>query len=186
MKNILENALSVLEAGGTILYPTETGWAIGCDATHEAAVARICSLKNQPGPRSLYCLVGTDRQLEQLIPQFPEVAWDLIDLSDKPLVIVYDQPKGVAPNLVSEENTLGVCLTSHPFCRELLRRLRKPLVFAPPHKRGAPAPGQFSEIDPAILNAVDYVVPLEQESLKSRPPTLIKLKADGQVRVIRP
>lgn len=186
MKNILENALSVLEAGGTILYPTETGWGIGCDATQEAAVSRICSIKNQSGPRSLYCLVGTDRQLEQLIPLFPEVAWDLIDLSEKPLVIIYDHPKGVAPNLVSEENTLGVCLTSHPFCRELLRRLRRPLVFAPPHLRGAPAPGQFSEIDPAILNAVDYVVPLEQESLKSKPPTLIKLKADGQVRVIRP
>ena len=186
MKKILENALSVLEAGGTILYPTETGWGIGCDATQEAAVSRTCSIKNQSGPRSLYCLVGTDRQLEQLIPQFPEVAWDLIDLSEKPLVIIYDHPKGVAPNLVSEENTLGVCLTSHPFCRELLRRLRRPLVFAPPHLRGAPAPGQFSEIDPAILNAVDYVVPLEQESLKSKPPTLIKLKADGQVRVIRP
>lgn len=183
---IMQTALEVLERGGTLLYPTEMGWAIGCDATREAAVARICTLQNQPGPRSLYCLVGTDRQLEQLIPQFPEVAWDLIDLSEKPLVIVYDHPKGVAPNLVSAENTLGVCLTSHSFCRDLLRRLRKPLVCAPPQLRGAPAPRQFSEIDPAILNAVDYVVPLEQESLKSTPPTLIQLKADGQVRVIRP
>lgn len=186
LNTILQTALEVVAQGGTLLFPTEMGWGIGGDATQEAAVSRICSIKNQSDPRSLYGLVGTDRQLEQLIPRFPEVAWDLIELSEKPLVIVYDHPKGVAPNLVSDENTLGVCLTSHPFCRELLRRLRKPLVFTPPHLRGAAAPRRFSEIDPAILNAVDYVVPLEQESLRSTPPTLIQLKADGQVRVIRP
>ena len=186
MQPIVQKALEVVEQGGILLYPTEMGWAIGCDATQPAAVSQICSLKNTSDPRSMYCLVGTDRQLEQLIPQFPEVAWDLIDLSEKPLIIVYDHPKGVAPNLVSEGNTLGICLTSHPFCRELLRRLRRPLACTPPHLRGAAAPGRFSEIAPAILNAVDYVVPLEQESLKSTPPTLIQLKADGQVRVIRP
>ena len=148
--------------------------------------ASTAPIKERPDAKALICLVGTDRQLELLIPEVPEVAWDLIDLSEKPMAIRFDNPKGVAPNLVGEDNTLNVLLTSHPFCRDVLRRLRRPLVCTPPHLRGAAAPGRFSEIAPAILNAVDYVVPLEQESLKSTPPTLIQLKAGGQVRVIRP
>ena len=183
---ILQSALDTLQQGGTLLYPNETGWGIGCDAGNPEAVSKVYALKNRTDPGALVCLVGTDRQLLQLIPEIPEVAWDLIDLSEKPLVIIYDHPKGVAPNLVSEEDTLGVCLTSHPFCRELLRRLRRPLVFTPAHPTGAPVPRQYSEIASPILNAVDYVVPLEQENLKSTPATLIQLKADGQVRVIRP
>ena len=186
MQPIVQKALEVVEQGGTLLCPTEMGWAIACDATHQQAVSKMCTIANLPHPGSLLCLVGTDRQLEQLIPEVPEVAWDLIDLSEKPLAICFDNPKGVAPNLVGEDNTLNVLLTSHPFCRDLLRRLRRPLVCTPPHLRGAAAPRRFSEIAPAILIAVDYVVPLEQESLKSTPPTLIQLKADGQVRVIRP
>ena len=97
-----------------------------------------------------------------------------------------DNPRGVAPNLVGPDRSLGVRLTSHPFCRELLQRLRKPLVSAPANRSGAPTPKSFGEIDPAILNAVDYVVPLEQQNLKSTPSSVIQLKADGQVRVIRP
>ena len=122
----------------------------------------------------------------QLIPEVPQAAWDIMDLSEKPVTIVYDNPRGVAPNLVAPDQTLAVRLTSHPFCRELLRRFRRPLVSTSANLSGAPTPQRFSEIDPAILNAVDYVVPLEQDNLKSTPSSIIQLKAGGQVRVIRP
>lgn len=186
MQTALQTALEVLERGGTLLYPTDTGWGIGCDATNPEAVARVFAIKQRPDAKALTCLVGTDRQLEQLIPVVPEAAWDIMDLSEKPVTIVYDNPRGVAPNLVGSDKTLGVRLTSHTFCRELLRRLRKPLASTPANRSGAPTPKSFPEIDPAILNAVDYVVPLEQQNLKSTPATVIQLKADGQVRVIRP
>lgn len=186
MKTALETALEVLESGGTLLYPTETVWGIGCDATNAEAVARIFAIKKRPDAKAMTCLVGTDRQLEQLIPTVPEAAWDIMDLSEKPVTIVYDNPRGVAHNLVGPDRTLGVRLTSHPFCRELLRRFRKPLVSTSANLAGSPTPKSFREIDPAILKAVDYVVPLEQENLKSTPSSIIQLKADGQVRVIRP
>ncbi len=186
MKTALETTLEVLERGGILLYPTDTVWGIGCDATNAEAVARVFAIKNRPDAKALICLVGSDRQLEQLIPNVPEAAWDIMDLSEKPVTIVYDNPRGIAPNLVGPDKTLGVRLTSHPFCRELLRRFRRPLVSTSANLAGAPTPKRFSEIDSAILNAVDYVVPLEQEILKSTPSSVIQLKAGGQVRVIRP
>lgn len=184
--SIVAACIRVLENGGTLLYPTDTVWGIGCDATNAEAVARVFAIKNRPDTKALICLVGSDRQLEQLIPEVPQAAWDIMDLSEKPVTIVYDNPRGVAPNLVAPDQTLAVRLTSHPFCRELLRRFRRPLVSTSANLSGAPTPQRFSEIDPAILNAVDYVVPLEQDNLKSTPSSIIQLKAGGQVRVIRP
>lgn len=182
----MDRCLAVLRDGGVILCPTDTIWGIGCDATNAEAVGRVFDIKKRPDTKALICLVGSDRQLEQLIPEVPQAAWDIMDLSEKPVTIVYDNPRGVAPNLVAPDQTLAVRLTSHPFCRELLRRFRRPLVSTSANLSGAPTPQRFSEIDPAILNAVDYVVPLEQDNLKSTPSSIIQLKAGGQVRVIRP
>ena len=186
ISSIVAACIQVLENGGTLLYPTDTVWGIGCDATTAEAVGRVFDIKKRPDTKALICLVGSDRQLEQLIPEVPQAAWDIMDLSEKPVTIVYDNPRGVAPNLVAPDQTLAVRLTSHPFCRELLRRFRRPLVSTSANLSGAPTPQRFSEIDPAILNAVDYVVPLEQDNLKSTPSSIIQLKAGGQVRVIRP
>ena len=185
MKNILDNCLQVLESGGLILYPTDTVWGIGCDATNPEAVARVYTLKQRPDSKALICLVGSVRQLEQLIPEVPDVAWDIMDLSEKPVTIVYDNPQGVAPNLVAADNSLAVRIASDNFCRELLRRFRKPLVSTSANLAGQPTPDSFSGIAPDILNGVDYVVPLQQETELRTPSSIIRLKADGQVQVIR-
>lgn len=185
MKEVIDKCLAVLESGGTLLYPTDTVWGIGCDATNPEAVSRVYEIKQRPGSKALICLVGNDRMLEKLIPEIPGVAWEIMDLSTKPVTIVYDNPRGVAPNLVAEDNTLAVRVATDRFCRELLRRFRKPLVSTSANLAGNATPGSFAEIDPAILRAVDYVVPLQQQNELRSPSSIIRLKADGQVQVIR-
>ncbi|MBC2839959.1 L-threonylcarbamoyladenylate synthase [Robiginitalea sp. SC105] len=185
MKEILDRCLETLESGGLLLYPTDTVWGIGCDATNPEAVARVYALKQRPDSKALICLVGSERMLERHIPEVPEVAWDIMELSEKPVTIVYDNPRGVAPNLVASDNTLAVRVASDRFCRDLLRRFRKPLVSTSANLAGEPTPGSFREIGPAILKGVDYVVPLHQENQLRSPSSIIRLKADGQVQVIR-
>lgn len=177
--------LSVLEAGGLILYPTDTVWGIGCDATNEAAVQKVYALKQREDTKALICLVASDVMLERHVTKVPELAWDIIDMATKPTTLIYDEPKGVATNLVASDNTLAIRIASDAFCKNLIQRFKKPIVSTSANISGRPTPQSFSEIDPAILKGVDYVVNLHQDKTMTTPSSIIKLSNNGLVQVIR-
>ncbi|CAM4171958.1 L-threonylcarbamoyladenylate synthase [Zobellia nedashkovskayae] len=181
----INKCIEVLQNGGLILYPTDTVWGIGCDATNEVAVQKIYDLKQRKDSKALICLVANDAMLERTIEEVPEVAYDIIDLSTKPTTIIYDKPKGVAKNLVAADNTLGVRVASDKFCRYLINKFKKPIVSTSSNISGRPTPKSFDEIDAVILKGVDYVVNLQPEQKSAVPSAIIKLSNDGTVKVIR-
>lgn len=177
--------LSVLDKGGLILYPTDTVWGIGCDATNEEAVRKVYALKNRDDSKALICLVANDAMLERHIDKVPELAYDIMDLSTKPTTIIYDRPKDIAKNLVAEDNTLAIRVASDKFCQYLINKFRKPIVSTSANVSDEPSPKGFHEISESILKGVDYVVNLPSESLNALPSAIIKLGNDGTVKVIR-
>lgn len=182
----LKKSKEVLEAGGLILYPTDTLWGIGCDASNPEAVAKIYALKKREDAKGLICLVAHVAMLERHVKMVPEAAYDIIDLSTKPTTIIYDEPRGVAKNLIGPDNSLGIRVASDKFCQYLTQNLKRPLVSTSANLAGAPSPKNFQEISPEILKGVDYIVPLEPEIHNNTPSTIIKLSNSGLVKVIRP
>lgn len=185
MQKEVVRALEVLQEGGIILYPTDSVWGIGCDASNPDAVEKIYRLKKRSETKSMICLVSNDAMLERYLEMVPDLAYDLIDIAEKPLTIVYDKPKGVASNLVAEDNTLAIRVVRNEFCRRLIGRLQKPLVSTSANLAGEPTPGSFGEIQEYILKGVDYVVNLQRENVNTTPSSIIKLSGDGTVTVIR-
>ena len=181
----INNAITVLQDGGLILYPTDTVWGIGCDATNEKAVQKVYELKQRADSKVLICLVANDFMLEKHVSKVPEVAYDLIDLATKPITIIYDEPKGVAKNLIADDNTLAIRVATDQFCQYLINKLKKPIVSTSANVSGQPTPKTFSEISDVVIKGVDYVVNLNQETISSSPSTIIKLGNDGTVKVIR-
>jgi len=184
-KNALAKAQEVLTSGGVILYPTETVWGLGCDATNPEAIQRIFKIKNRVDSKSLICLVRSIAMLERHVQEVPQAAYDIIDFSEKPTTIIYDAPKGVAPSVIAEDDSLGIRVAKDKFCRYLINNFKKPIVSTSANISGAPTPKQFEEIDEKILTAVDYIVPLQPEFNNTSASTIIKLKNNGEVRVIR-
>jgi L-threonylcarbamoyladenylate synthase len=184
-REVQDNCLKVLSGGGLILYPTDTVWGIGCDATNRDAVKRVYALKNRPDSKALICLVSDVGMLERYVTEVPPMAYDIIALSDKPTTIIYDDPVGLAGNLVAADNTLAIRVASDKFCQRLIMRFRKPIVSTSANIAGAPTPTVFSEITNAILKGVDYAVPLQGHEKSGIPSAIIRLKADGSVKVIR-
>lgn len=185
MTQEINKTIAILKEGGLILYPTDTVWGIGCDATNEKAVQKIYDLKQRVNSKALICLVANDFMLENHVAKVPEVAFDLIDLANKPITIIYDQPKGVAKNLIADDNTLGIRVATDQFCQYLINKFKKPIVSTSANLSGKPAPNSFSEISELITKGVDYVVDLNQENINNSPSTIIKLGNDGTVKVIR-
>ena len=185
MTQEINKAISVLQEGGLILYPTDTVWGIGCDATNETAVQKVYELKQREESKALICLVANDFMLEKHVTKVPEVAFDLIDLSTKPITIIYDEPKGIAKNLVADDNTLAIRVATDQFCQYLINKFKKPIVSTSANVSGQAAPKNFSEISALIIKGVDYVVNLNQETTSSSSSTIIKLGNDGTVKVIR-
>ncbi len=177
--------LKVLEEGGLILYPTDTVWGIGCDATNEEAVRKVYTLKNRDDSKALICLVANDAMLERHIDKVPELAYDIMDLSTKPTTVIYDRPKSVAKNLIAEDNTLAIRVASDKFCKYLINKFRKPVVSTSANVSDEPSPKGFHEISESILKGVDYVVNLPPENPNAVPSAIIKLGNDGTVKVIR-
>ncbi|MDR0546430.1 MAG: threonylcarbamoyl-AMP synthase [Dysgonamonadaceae bacterium] len=187
MENELKNACEVLRNGGIILYPTDTIWGIGCDAANEAAVKRIYEIKQRSDAKSMLVLTDSTAKLDFYVPELPEIALDLIELSDKPLTIIYDNARNVAPNLIAADGSLGIRVTKEKFSMELCRRLRKPLVSTSANISGQAAPAIFSEISEEIRQAVDYVVDYRrEETVKAKPSSIIRLGKGGQIQIIRP
>ena len=182
----LKEALKVLKDGGIILYPTDTVWGIGCDARNPDAVEKIFKLKERADSKSMLVLVGSEGMLQRTVKKVPEIAWQLIDVAVNPMTIVYDFPVGVAPNLLAEDGSLGIRITSEKFSRTLCERLRGPIVSTSANKSGKPAPHTFSEISADIKNGVDYVVRYRQkDKASSKPSNIIKITKENIVKVIR-
>lgn len=185
MKEELEKAHDVLKRGGLILYPTDTVWGIGCDATNAQAVDKIYALKKRQQSQAMICLVTDHRMLEQYVEEVPEPAYDIINFSNSPTTIIYDYPVGIAENLIGKDNSLGIRVTQDEFCQKLIRKMRRPLVSTSANISGQKTPASFSEIDQEIFKGVDYIVNLRQSQKSTRPSTIIKLSNDGTVKVIR-
>ena len=181
----VHNAFEVIKNGGIILYPTDTVWGIGCDASNPEAVKKIYALKQREETKSMIVLMNTDRMMHTVFSNIPEVAWQILDLSEKPTTIILDNPRNVAANLIAEDKTLGVRMVTEPFCYKLMERMKKPLVSTSANISGMPTPNSFKEIDRHILDGVDYVVNLQHDKIAGKPSTIIKLTNDSQVKVIR-
>lgn len=185
-KTELQKAVEVLKNGGIILYPTDTVWGIGCDATNADAVEKVYQLKQRSEAKSMIVLVDTDARLERHVQEVPEMAWDIIDISDKPTTIIYDQAKDLASNVVAEDGSIAIRVVKDKFCQQLVRGLGKPIISTSANISGSNSPKSFKDIDAAVLNGVDYVVNLRQnEQNNSQPSTIIKLSNSGVVQIIR-
>lgn len=185
MTQEINNAIETLKKGGLILYPTDTIWGIGCDATNEDAVKKIYTLKQRIDSKALICLVSNDAMLERHVKEVPEAAYDIIDYANKPTTIIYDNPKGIAKNLIAQDNSLGIRVATDKFCKYLITNYRKPIVSTSANISGLPSPKSFKEINPAILKGVDYIVNLQREELMTIPSSIIKIGSGGLVKVIR-
>lgn len=182
----IKRACDVLYRGGVILYPTDTVWGIGCDATNEEAVRRVYKIKKRVDSKAMLILVDSDVKVDFYVREVPAVAWDLIELADKPLTIIYDGARNLASNLLAEDGSVGIRVTSEEFSKQLCFRFRKAIVSTSANVSGNPSPRCFSEIDDEIKNAVDYVVGVRQdEPAGAAPSGIIKLGAHGEVKVIR-
>ncbi|GET20218.1 L-threonylcarbamoyladenylate synthase [Prolixibacter denitrificans] len=182
----IRQALEVLKKGGIILYPTDTIWGIGCDATNADSVARVSELKKRESSRSMLVLMENPNLLNSYIEEVPEVAWDLIDVADKPLTIVYPGAKNLATNLIAEDGSIGIRITEEPFTQQLIQRFHKPLVSTSANISGEPSPAFFDEVSPEIVEGVDYVVQYRQEErMPTSPSSVIRLGVSGEVQILR-
>ncbi|WP_053971600.1 L-threonylcarbamoyladenylate synthase [Mangrovimonas sp. ST2L15] len=181
----LVNSLETLKQGGTLLYPTDTVWGIGCDATNFDAINKIYELKRRSESKSMICLVSDFKMLNQYVEDVPEVAYDILKYAVKPTTIIYDRPIRVAENLVAADDTLAIRVIREGFAHQLIKKLRKPLVSTSANISGESTPKSFKEINEEILKGVDYVVNLPNVKSGTNPSAIIKLSNDGKVQVIR-
>ena len=182
----ISRALDTLRGGGLILYPTDTIWGIGCDATNPEAVDRVFQLKGRNEGKSLIILLDSDSKLHSYVPEVPEVAYQLIEYTDRPLTIVYSGGKNLAPNLLAGDGSIGIRIVDHPFCSPLLHRFRKPIVSTSANLSGQPAPSNFKDIAGEIVDGVDYVASYGQDDLaQGRASIVMKLEAGGKFSFVR-
>ena len=182
----IKNAIEAMKKGGVILYPTDTVWGIGCDATNAEAVKRVYEIKQRDDSKALICLVDSDARLQRYVRNVPDVAWQLIDCVEKPTTLILDGAVNLAPNLIAEDGSIGIRITKEDFSHELCFRFQKAIVSTSANISGEPAAQNYRDIDPRILEKVDYVCwTRRQEHQPHQPSSIIKLSADGQVVIIR-
>ena len=186
MTEDIKKACEVMAAGGLILYPTDTIWGIGCDATNEEAVRKVYELKRRADNKAMLVLLDSNAKLNTYVADVPDIAWDLIEVADKPLTIIYSHGKNLAPNLLSDDGSVGIRITNEDFSRRLCERFRKPLVSTSANVSGEPSPANFGEISEVIKEGVDYIVNYRQDDLsQATPSSIIRLGEGGLVKVIR-
>lgn len=181
----MQKALEVLKSGGTILYPTDTIWGIGCDATNIDAINKIFEIKKREKSKSMIILVESEKRLQDLV-DVPQMAWEIIDLSEKPVTIVYDNPRGLPKEILAEDGSIGIRLIKEDFCKKLISKLNKPLVSTSANFSGDKSPLKFSDINPEIVNLVDYAVEENREKISEYSgSSVIRVWSDGRIKVIR-
>ena len=182
----IRQAVEVMNKGGIILYPTDTIWGIGCDATNPEAVKRVYDIKHRNDAKALITLIDSEAKLEAYVTNVPEVAWQLIEVAEKPLTIIYDGARNLAPNLLAEDGSAGIRITREEFSKNLCMRMRRAIVSTSANISGEPSPKCFADISPDIINAVDYVCTSRRNEDKNPPASnIIKLGTGGEVKVIR-
>lgn len=186
LREEVNKALEVLKNGGIILYPTDTVWGLGCDATNEDAVSKINTIKGRATDKSLIVLLANENNLQSYVSEIPDVAYELIEYAENPMTIVFSGAKNLAKSVINADGSVGIRIVKHDFCEQLLQRFRKPIVSTSANLSGQPTPLFFDEINPEIINTVDYVVNFEQENRTAKKPsTIIKLGPSGQFEFIR-
>jgi L-threonylcarbamoyladenylate synthase len=186
LKDEVAKALKIVQDGGIILYPTDTIWGIGCDATNTAAIERIYRLKQRDESKSMIILLDTENKLESYISEVNPLAYDLIEYAENPLTLVMPGAKNISPALISSDGSVGIRVAKHPFCQQLIQRLRKPLVSTSANVSGKPSPQYFAQITPEIINGVDYVVDIDQHDMEIKTPsTIMRLAPNGSFEFIR-
>lgn len=185
LKEEVREACEVLKNGGIILYPTDTIWGIGCDATNEEAVKRVYELKHREDSKAMLVLLDDVGKLASYV-EVPDVAYELLEVNDKPMTIIYPNAKNLAKNLIAQDRTIGIRITSEIFTKALLYRFRKPIVSTSANISGESSPKCFAEISEAVKSAVDYVVDFRQEETSNpAPSSIIKLGVGGEIQIIR-
>ena len=184
--NDIEKCLEVLQNGGIILYPTDTIWGLGCDATNEAAVAKIYKLKKRAEEKSMIVLLAADKDLIQYITEPDLSALDYLHTTTKPTTVIYDGATGLAENVINRDGTVAIRITKDAFCKHLIKRFKKPIVSTSANVSGDQSPTQFSFITTEIKNGVDYIVQHRQNDLTPAVPSaIIRWNKDGTIAVIR-
>lgn len=179
-------AVDILRKGGVILYPTDTVWGLGCDATNDEAVARIYRIKQSADKKSMLVLLDNPDKVSLYIQKVPEIAWQLIEVADSPLTLILPNGRGVAGNLIPDEKTLGIRITSHELCKAIIRRLNRPLVSTSANISGKPAPATLSEVSAEIRDAVDMIVdPVFEGKPTRKASSIIKVGPGGEIEIIR-
>lgn len=187
MQEEIQKALTVLKDGGVILYPTDTIWGIGCDATNEQAVKKVYEIKQRTESKSLIVLLDEAIKLNKYVKEVPAMAWDLVELTENPLTIIYPGAYNLAKNVINaEDGTVGIRVVHEEFCKQLVRKFNKPLVSTSANISGAPAAISFADIDESIIKSVDYVINLRQhERINAVPSSILKLEINGTFQIIR-
>lgn len=182
----IKKAVEVMKNGGVILYPTDTVWGIGCDATNEEAVAKVYKIKKRDDSKALICLVDSDTRLQRYVRNAPEVAWSVMELATKPTTVIFDNAVNLAPNLIAENGSIAMRITNEEFSKELCYRFQKPIVSTSANISGQPAAENYCDISEELLNAVDYVCfSRRQEHKPHTPSSIIKIKNNGEINIIR-
>ena len=186
MKNFIDETCKVLENGGTILYPTDTIWGIGCDACNEKAIERIYAIKNRSKGKSMLILVDSMEMMKKYTSSIPEIAEQLIEAADRPLTIIYPNARNLPKNLVAEDGSIGIRIVNDEFCRKVIGIFGKPIVSTSANLAGANSPLGFCDIVDEIKSEVDYIVPLRQDELsRNRNSDIVKVDNSGNIQVIR-
>ncbi len=182
----LRKCVDVMRKGGIILYPTDTIWGIGCDATNAEAVKRIYDLKQRADSKAMLVLIDDEMRLDRYIDDVPDIAYGLIEVADKPLTIIYDGARNVASNLIAADGSMGIRVTREAFSKEMCRRLGRPVVSTSANVSGAASASTFDEIDDLIKKGVDYVVNYRQDDkAQHKASNIIRLKSDGTINILR-
>lgn len=182
----IRNAVETMRRGGVILYPTDTVWGIGCDATNAEAVAKVYAIKQREDSKAMICLVDSDNRLQRYVRNVPDVAWSLFEVAVKPTTIILDDAVNLAPNLIAADGSIAMRITQEEFSKELCYRFQKPIVSTSANISGEPAAQNYKDISPELLEAVDYVcMSRRQEHKPHTPSSIIRLRKDGQVEIIR-
>ncbi|KGF19316.1 translation factor Sua5 [Prevotella sp. S7-1-8] len=182
----IKKAVDVLKNGGVILYPTDTVWGIGCDATNAEAVAKVYAIKKRDDSKALICLVDSDARLQRYVRQVPNIAWDLMDAAVKPTTVILDGAVNLAPNLIADDGSIALRITNEPFSRQLCYRFQKAIVSTSANISGEPAAQNYQDISQELLDSVDYVCFSRRNEHKPHTPSsIVKLGPTGEVTIIR-
>ncbi len=184
-QTIISATVDALRNGSSVLYPTETVWGLGCDATNEAAVKKITQIKSRPEGKSYLILLAEDHQLNKYVRAIPDVCWDIIDSAVNPITLIYPEGINLAPGVCAEDGSVGIRITSDPFCAALVKKLNRPILSTSANLSGDPTPTTFEEISDSVKQQVDYVVNLPAHKMSGKSSSVIKVGLDGSFKIIR-